>query len=322
MTADPLRCGNCGVALQRLVLDAHYAQRVEIDLCAPCHLVWFDAIESARLTGASVLSLLGAMAQAQREPHQLLRHNAGCPRCAGALKPVHNRSRWGHTMQLECKRRHGAYQSFAQFLSEKGFVRALSSADRAALTRRTGSFDCLNCGASIGPADSRCRYCDTLPGVFDVARLARALDPEGAAEGDAVRGVAAQSTTLHCLACGAPLSSGLATQCGHCGATLAVGRLAEAHAAVEGLGAALRAHQHRPAAHVRARRLERLRSDLPRRRAWVRDMEASAGPPPSDATDDDSLEGLFEGPARKRWVTWLGWGVLGLLLAWWLGAFR
>jgi Zn-finger nucleic acid-binding protein len=321
MTADALRCGNCGVALQRLGLGGHYAQLVEIDLCAPCHLVWFDAIESGRLTGASVLSLLGAMAQAQREPHQLLRENAVCPRCAGALKPVHNRSRWGHTMQLECKRRHGSYQSFAQFLSEKGFVRPLSSADRAVLTRHSGAFDCLNCGASIGAADRRCSHCDTLPGVFDVARLARALDPEGATEGHVVRGVAAHPTTLHCLACGAPLPSGLAMRCGHCGATLAVGHLAEAHAAVKGLEAALRAHQHQPAAHVRARRLERLRDDLPRRRAWVRDMEASAGPPP-DASDDDSLEVLFEGPAHKRWVAWLKWGAVALLVAWWLGAFR
>jgi len=251
----------------------------------------------------------------------MLRENVECACCAGALKPVHNRSRWGRSVQLECKRRHGAYQSFAQFLSEKGFVRPLSSADRALLTLPTGSFDCLNCGASLGPADPRCSYCDTLPGVFDVARLARALDPEGATEGHAVREVAAHSTTLHCLACGAPLPPGPAMQCGHCGATLAVGRLAEAHAAVKGLESALRAHQHQPAAHVRARRLERLRDDLPRRRTWVRDMEASAGAQ-HDASDDDSLEELFEDPPHKRWVAWLTWGTVALLVAWWLGAFR
>jgi len=321
MTADALCCGNCGNALQRLVLDGHYAQRVEIDLCAPCHLVWFDAIESVRLTGASVLELLGSMAQAQREPHRMLRDDAECPRCAGALKPVRNRSRWGHTLQLECKRRHGAYQSFAQFLSEKGFVRPLSSADRAALTRPTGSFDCLNCGAPLGATDPRCSYCNTLPGVFDVARLARALDPEDVTVGHAVRDTAVQATTLQCLACGAPLPFGVAMQCGHCDATLAVGSLAKAHAAVKGLEAALRAHQRKPAVHVRMRRLERLRSDLPRRRDWVRDMEASAGPPP-DAQDDDSLETLFEGDPRKRWALWLKWGAVALLIAWWLGAFR
>ena len=45
-----------------------------------------------------------------------------CPRCAGKLKIVHNQSRWGRSSQLQCMRRHGAYQSFAQFLEEKGLL--------------------------------------------------------------------------------------------------------------------------------------------------------------------------------------------------------
>jgi hypothetical protein len=319
--ADALCCGNCGHPLRALMLEGHYTQRVEVDLCAPCHLVWFDGVESARLPGASVLELLGSMAQAQREPHRVLRADTKCPRCAGAMKLVHNRSRWGQTVQLECKRRHGAYQSFAQFLTEKGFVRPMSSADRAALTRNTNTFDCLNCGAPMGAADTRCSYCDTLPGLFDVARLARALDPEDATEGHPVHGTAVHPTALQCLACGAPLASSPAMQCPQCNALLAVGRLADAHEAVEGLEAALRAHQRTPAAHVRARRLERLRGDLPRRRAWVRDMEASAGPPPPDAADD-SVETLFEPGSPKRWTEWLTWGVAALLIAWWLEAFR
>ena len=118
--AERLACGNCRAPMAGLVLDGHYGRHVEIDRCAPCHLVWFDTVESVRLSGTGMLSLLGDMAQAQREPHRLLRPDPRCPRCDGTLKVIHNRTRWGSTRQLECPRQHGVYQTFAQFLSEKG----------------------------------------------------------------------------------------------------------------------------------------------------------------------------------------------------------
>ncbi|WP_280152996.1 hypothetical protein [Piscinibacter sp. XHJ-5] len=296
--------------MRRLTLDGHYGQRVEIDLCAPCHLVWFDTVESVRLTGTGLLALLGEMTEAQRQAHHVLDPDARCPRCAGALKPIHNRSRWGPTLQLECRRRHGAYQTFAQFLSEKGLVRPLSSADRAALTRR-GSLHCLNCGAAVGPSDARCTYCDASPGMVDVARLAAALDPEGATEGHAVHGVAARHVALECLACGAPLPPGVSAQCEQCGATLAVAQLSQAHRAVSALEDALRSHARSPAPHVRARRLLQLEGDVSRRREFARQMQAEA-----DAVDE-SGGGAFWDDLRERPWTVAAAAAL-LLFVWWL----
>jgi len=282
MTAERLRCGNCRQAMRPLALEAHYGQRVQIDLCGPCHLVWFDTVESARLTGLAMLDLLGEMVSAQREPHEVLRAAVGCPRCAGPLNLVHNQTRWGRTLQLECHRRHGAYQTFSQFLSEKGLIRPLSSADRAALMQREGGLACLNCGAALGAGDQRCSYCDALPGMVDVARLARALDPDGATESHAVHRTAARHASLHCVACGAPLPAGPAVQCGHCKATLATGQLAQAHAAVSELSAALQVHRTTPAPHVRAKRLAQLSGDLPRRWEDVRKMQSEAQAPAVD----------------------------------------
>lgn len=298
--------------MRRLILDGHYGQRVEIDLCPPCHLVWFDAIESVRLTGTGMLALLGEMAQAQREPHQLLKEDARCVRCAGRLKSVHNRSRWGATLQLECLRAHGAYQTFAQFLSEKGLVRPLSSADRASLLRREQGLHCLNCGAAMAAQDQRCSYCNSSPGMIDVARLARALDPDGATETHAVHNTAARHAALQCLACGAPLPPGQALQCDHCGATLAVGQLSQAHAAVSVLEAALRAHAQSPAPHVRARRLAQLEGDLPRRREWARQMEAESRGAASEPDDRDFWDDLRERPRSVAAAAGL------LLFVWWL----
>ena len=119
--------------MQRHQLAGHYGRSIEIDLCAPCHLLWFDSLESVRLTGAALLELVGAMAGAHGTPHHALGHDVRCARCGSGLKRVHNRSRWGATQQLECLRGHGAWQTFALFLSEKGYVRELTSADRAAL---------------------------------------------------------------------------------------------------------------------------------------------------------------------------------------------
>ena len=176
--------------MRRLVFDGHYGQRVEIDRCAPCHLVWFDSVESVRLSGTGMLGLLRDMADAQREAHIPLKADARCPRCAGTLKTVHNQSRWGPTLQLECRVRHGGYQTFAQFLSEKGLVRRLGAAERATLSNREDGLSCLNCGAAIGASHARCTYCDSLPGLVDIARRARARDPAGAAEAMRVPGLA------------------------------------------------------------------------------------------------------------------------------------
>lgn len=296
--------------MRRVALEGHYGRRVEIDLCAPCHLVWFDAIESVRLAGTGMLALLGEMAGAQREAHHVLGRDPRCPRCEGALKTVHNRSRWGPTLQFECVRQHGAYQTFAQFLSEKGLVRPLSSADRAALAQR-GGLHCLNCGAAMGPADARCTYCDATPGMVDVARLARALDPEGATESHPVHGTAARHSALECLACGAPLPQGRSAQCEQCGATLAVGQLSQAHQAVSVLERALREHASSPAPHVRARRLEALEGDLSRRREFARQMEAEA-----NAYRDREGEGFWDGARERPWQ--FAAAAALLLLVWWL----
>jgi Zn-finger nucleic acid-binding protein len=275
--ADPaLACGNCREPMQRVALPGHYGRAVEIDVCAGCHLVWFDLTETARLTGPGLLELIGRMAAAQRLPHEVLRKEAGCPRCRAGLKTVHNRSRWGESLQLECVARHGAYQSFAQFLQEKGLLRPMSRIDRARLLEQAGRIDCVNCGAAIGAADERCPYCQSVASLLDVARLARALDPEGAIEPQAVHAARAEQAAMQCGACGAALPPGQSLGCAQCGATLAISRLSEAHERVNALAPALRAHAFKPAPQIVKRRLDALDADLPRRREWVKGMEDDA----------------------------------------------
>jgi predicted nucleic acid-binding Zn ribbon protein len=246
----------------------------------------------------------------------LLRSEASCARCGGGLKTVHNRSRWGASLQLECVARHGAYQTFAQFLEEKGLLRPMSHLDRVRLIEQRGRIDCVNCGAAIGAQDERCPYCRSVANLLDVARLARALDPEGVIEPQAVNGAPAQQGAKQCGACGAALPPGQTLGCTQCGATLAISRLAEAVERVNALAPALRAHAIKPAPDVVRRRLEALDADLPRQREWARNMESEARQQlggDGEETDWRALFGRKTNPLRAVllalaiWFVWWFW---------------
>jgi hypothetical protein len=287
--ADPaLLCGNCRATMRRLALAGHYGAIVELDICDSCDLVWFDGTETAHLSGPGLLDLIGRMAEAYDLPFEPLRPGTRCPRCAGPVKIVHNQSRWGRSVQLQCVRRDGAYQSFAEFLEEKGLLRPMSRLDRARLLRDRGRIDCVNCGAAIGANDERCPFCTSVPSLLDIARLARALDPEAMLEPHAVHDTEARQQAMQCAACGAALPPGDAMSCAQCGATLAIPSLREAYAAVQALAPALKANAEHPPPEVVKRRLDALAADLPRRREWVAGMEAEAdarrgrGRPPID----------------------------------------
>ena len=303
---DALACGNCRRPMRRISLDGHYGKPVELDLCDACDLVWFDGVETAHLNGPGMLALVGEMARAYAVPHEILRADAVCPRCSGGIRAVHNRSRWGPTLQLDCARGHGTLQSFEQFLHEKGLLRAMTSGDRRALMAERGRIDCVNCGGAIGADDPRCTWCRTAPAMLDVARLAHAFDPEGALAPQAVHARAAEPRALGCAACGVALPEP-AIRCPSCAAVLAVPSLVDAHAAVEALAPALRAHAEKPAAAVVARRLEVIDRDRPRRREFVDELNRSAGPEARDPDDDDSdqvgdwLEGRFGAAAGAIW---------------------
>lgn len=306
--------------MRELRLDGHYGGTVELDLCEPCHLVWFDKLESAGFGGAALLTLIGAMAQAQTLPHLPLRKDAACPRCRGPLKTVHNRTRWGPSLQLECRRGHGAWQTFAEFLGERGLVRAMSSADRAGIVRRSGRLDCLNCGAPVGSAEASCSHCRAVPALFDIARMARALDPEGAAQDAPALQQAARATTRQCLACGAALPTEPSLRCPQCDATLAVARLDEALAHLAPLGPSLRAPGTRPPKHVVQARIRAQSADLPRRRAWAAQMQAEAdaergGAGPA-ALDGRAWAEVAESIRAHPWRWALG--ACGALLLLWL----
>jgi|BarGraIncu00222A_1022003.scaffolds.fasta_scaffold07602_3 predicted nucleic acid-binding Zn ribbon protein len=311
-----LACGNCRATMRRVALGGHYGAIVELDICESCDLVWFDGTETARLSGLGMLDLIGRMAQAYDLPYEPLRPETTCPRCAGKLALVHNQSRWGQSVQLQCVRRHGAYQSFAEFLEEKGLLRPMSRVDRARLLRDKGRIDCVNCGAAVGLDDQRCPFCHSIPSLLDVARLARALDPEEMLAHQTLPGLQTKQEAMQCAACGAALPPGETMSCAQCGATLAIPSLREANAAVQALAPALRANAEHPPAEVIKRRLDFIEADLPRRREWAAGMEREARQERGHVDDDFEWSSLLSpgtNPVRAVlialavWFLWSLW---------------
>jgi hypothetical protein len=330
MAAAPLACGNCGVPMRALTLASHYGQSVEIDLCEGCHLVWFDPIESARLAGPGLLALIGAMAAAHTLPHRSARPGLACPRCQGPLTEVHNRTRFGRSLQLECAARHGAWQTFGQFLAEKGLLRPMSSADRARAIQRDGGLACVNCGGAIDPKEATCSWCGSVPALVDVARLAQALDPEAATRDHPVHRHGSQASALQCGACGAAQPADGGWRCVQCQATLAAPGLAEAHRAVSALGPALQAHAERPAPHVVRERLAAQQPALERQRQRAAEMQAEAderlrkiGAPEQGGSDTgptwtDLAEALAHRTGLPVWVAHASLAAAVAVLAWWM----
>jgi hypothetical protein len=47
--------------MQQLTLEGHYTHKVDVDVCMHCHLVWFDTLESVRLSGLGWVQLIRQM---------------------------------------------------------------------------------------------------------------------------------------------------------------------------------------------------------------------------------------------------------------------
>lgn len=232
-----LVCGGCGHAMTPLALEGHYASQVHIDLCARCHWVWFDALESVRLSGLGWVQLLRHMLAATRvggvQPQ-----NLACVHCASTLKPVRNLSRFGRSAAMECPKGHGQYQNFSLLLAERGLLRPLNTRDWRSLQAEGHELECLNCGAGIelDGAEARspavelggvrpevaptqtpvppCAHCDSPLAMLDLPRLCAALLVR---HGDAlVLDQPATQLNWACAGCGAALDPTVHSRCEVC----------------------------------------------------------------------------------------------------------
>lgn len=209
----PAACPGCSLPLYHVVLEGHYAKAVQVDLCVACHLVWFDAFESVRLSGLGWVQLLRAMLQPASQA--VLPRIMACVRCHAPLSAVHNQTRFGHTAAMECRQGHGQLQTFTLLLAERGLLRAVLPADRSSLAREGRTLQCLQCGAGDHAVDAKlCAYCESPLLMVDVPRLASALLVR---HGDVLHlEPEANPLAVSCRGCGHSLNPTAQSQCPHC----------------------------------------------------------------------------------------------------------
>ncbi len=235
--AKALQCTRCQAPMEGWKLEGHYGNSVAVEACLNCHWVWFDPIESVRLSGLGWVQLLREMMGSPRalpQAPQSVGTTPPCAQCTTPTKAVRNLSRFGRTAAFECAAGHGQFQGFSMLLAERGLVRPVASIDLKALTEEGRALSCMNCGAdapedvaAVGAsfADKRiCAHCDSPFVMFDVPRLTQALL---ARHGQALEvAEPAQQLGLECTGCGHPLDPTRDLRCEHCDHSVALPSLA------------------------------------------------------------------------------------------------
>lgn len=260
-------CVSCGQPTQTLLLAGHQGREVAVDLCAACHVLWFDGLESVHLSGRGVLNLLRAIQAAHAQPHQPLKSRLSCPRCGLGLSRAQNFTSLGPTAQHECPRGHGAAQSFSLYLAEKGFVRPLYRPEVEQLRKASQdrqSFACLNCGATIDPRQREaCSFCASPIQVLDVLPLMRAIDRQtGQLAAGAQVSAGLLPRAFACTQCGGVVDPARDRRCTACAMPVVLTDLKEALAMMEPLAAAVERNEVTPE-HRRRRLAESFDSAPP-----------------------------------------------------------
>jgi hypothetical protein len=221
-------CPNCARPFTTVSVAGHYSAKTELDVCEACNFIWFDDLESVRLSGAGVLELLTIMAGAQTTPVHPLKDSLACLHCGTQLKRASNIVRHGRSMHLECQSRHGTLQSFALFLSERGLVRPLLPADLPK-DGSTEPLECLNCGAPVRYGEHQeCGHCQSPLFTLDVDRVAHMIAQQRHERLRAAVEAPPEIIDSQCGNCGAAVDKATRMQCTHCGGVMATTHLRKA----------------------------------------------------------------------------------------------
>jgi hypothetical protein len=170
-------CPSCGTRMQRGAFGDHAGGAIEIEACLDCRGIWFDALESVRLSPRGTIDLLRVINDARARPERPLEPRLHCPACRGALDLTHDIQHTTRFTYFRCDAGHGRFTPFVQFLREKEFVRELSGAEVARLRATVQQVRCTGCGGAIDLArDGKCPYCGMPIAILDADAVQRALE--------------------------------------------------------------------------------------------------------------------------------------------------
>jgi DNA-directed RNA polymerase subunit RPC12/RpoP len=164
------------MAMDSLTFARRVHGTLNVDVCWPCHAIWFDQYESAQLTPSAVIDLFRKIHEHRDEPVRPLADHLHCPRCRAALVLTHDLQRHNTLRYHRCPDGHGRLTTFMQFLREKEFVRTLSASEIETLKATVTQVRCSSCGAVVDlERDVACRYCRSAIAVLDPVAVEKAL---------------------------------------------------------------------------------------------------------------------------------------------------
>jgi hypothetical protein len=171
-----MNCPSCSAEMTHLELGARLGTTLDIDLCAPCHAIWFDRYEDLQMAPAATLKVFGIISEQSGSAAVPLTGALRCPRCQGRLLLTHDIQRTTPFQYWRCDRGHGRLMGFINFLREKDFVRPLTRQQLEELRQNVQTINCSNCGAAIALAkDSVCAHCGSAVSMLDLQQMARTI---------------------------------------------------------------------------------------------------------------------------------------------------
>jgi len=169
-------CPNCKGEMKSQSFEGHLGGEVSVDLCYPCHLIWFDGTESLQLAPAGVLELFKRIHLHEKGERRPLATRFSCPRCSKWLQRTQDMSKSGRFRYFRCTQGHGRLTPFFDFLREKRFVRTLTPAELARVRAEVRQVQCSSCGAPIDlERDSRCPHCAAPISILDADAVEKAV---------------------------------------------------------------------------------------------------------------------------------------------------
>ena len=171
-------CTNCSAKMAVYALPGHYDSTVDVDVCIACNAIWFDQFESIQLSSDGTVALFQLIHEHGSTPATgKFSEGLRCVTCGDGMKLTHDQVKGTRFTYQACRKGHGRFTTFHNFLAEKQFVRELTRAERAKLAATVHQVRCSGCGASvnIGKVDA-CEYCRAPVSVFDREAAKKAID--------------------------------------------------------------------------------------------------------------------------------------------------
>lgn len=173
--SEPLPCPSCRNTMESLAFPRPQGGEVSLDLCWCCQGIWFDSHESTQLAPGGIVALFQTIHK-NREATRPVAEPLQCPRCTGPLAYAQDMTKSGRFAYYHCVAAHGRFTPFTQFLIEKGFIRALSNVEIAALKVEVKIISCSSCGAPVDlQCDTACTHCGSPIAVLDAQAVEKAL---------------------------------------------------------------------------------------------------------------------------------------------------